>query len=155
MGLEFLNSEEDKKMASIKEFLTNINIEKYNQRFSDFDTVTMEIISWGEITDWISKLATLIKDKNYTGIYGIPRGGLILATLLSYKTGLPMLQTPCQNCLVVDDDASTGLTLLPYYNRYDIALMYKNPDCKLKPTYLYKEYGEIFKVFVWNIGNEN
>lgn len=155
MGLEFLNSEENRKMASIKEFLTNINIEKYNRRFSDFDTVTMEIISWEEITDWISKLATSIKDKNYSGIYGIPRGGLILAILLSYKTGLPMLQAPCQNCLVVDDDASTGLTLLPYYNRYDIALMYKNPDCKLKPTYLYKEYGEIFKVFVWNIGNEN
>lgn len=155
MGLEFLNSEEERKIASIKEFLIDINTKNYIQRFSDFDTNVTEIISWEEITDWISELATLIKDKNYIGVYGIPRGGIILATLLSYKTGLPMLQAPCQNCLVVDDDASTGLTLLPFYNRYDIALMYKNPDCKLKPTYLYKEYGKIFKVFVWNIGNEN
>lgn len=155
MGLEFLNSEENRKMTSIKEFLTSIDTKKYNQRFSDFDKTKTGIISWAEITDWIDKLTILIKDKNYAGIYGIPRGGLILATLLSYKTGLPMLQAPCQNCLIVDDDASTGLTLLPYYNRYDIALMYKNPDCKLKPNYLYKEYGEIFKVFVWNRGNEN
>lgn len=154
MGKDFLNKEENNKIDTITTFLKNINTDNYNNRFDNFDN-EIEVIDWLEITSWVNNLADMIKDKSYCGIYGIPRGGLIIATLLSYKTGLPLLMNPVTNCLIVDDDASTGVTLLPYVNRFDIALMYKNPNCALTPTYLYKEYGSVYKVFVWNKENDN
>lgn len=154
MSKEFLNNEETNKMVCIKNFLSNIDMSKYDNRFDSFDA-KKEIIGWDEITDWIDSLSKQIVGKKYSGIYGVPRGGVILATLLSYKTGLPLLLAPQKNCLVVDDDASTGITLLPYYNRFDIALMYINPDCNIVPTYLYKTYGDTYKVFIWNEENDN
>ena len=154
MSKDFLNKEEDYKLIAIKKFLDNIDSSKYNNRFDNFDS-RKEIIDWVEIQDWVDILSEKIKGKNYTGIYGIPRGGIIIATLLSYRTGLPLLLAPQSNCLIVDDDASTGITLLPYCNRFDIALMYKNPNCNIVPTYLYKEYGEVYKVFIWNEDNKN
>ena len=146
----FLNQEENLKVKAIIDYLNNFQEKNYDNRFNKFSE-KIEIIGWEEIIEWINILAEKIKDKHYVGIFGVPRGGLILAVLLSYKTGLPLLQNPCKNCIIMDDDMSTGITLLPYVNRYDIALMYKNPKCKIEPTYLFREYGKIFKKFIWNV----
>lgn len=154
MGKDFLNNEEYNKINIIKQFIKSLDTTKYNNRFDNFDN-RKQIIDWVEIQDYINVLSQQIKDKNYIGIYGIPRGGLILATLLSYKTGLPLLSAPSKNCLIMDDDASTGVTLLPYIGRFDVALMYKNPDCSITPTYLYKEYDDVYKTFIWNEENNN
>lgn len=146
---DYLNKSENTKVNAIKDFLEGIDLKYYSNRFETFDEKT-EIITWEEIEKWVDILAEKIKDKGYCGLYGVPRGGIIIAVLLSYKTKLPLLLAPCKNCLVVDDDLATGVTVLPYLGRYDIAVMYKNPHCSLKPTYYYQEYGETFKVFVWN-----
>lgn len=153
MEVSFLNSQEKQKMLAITEYLQGIDQQDYDNRFDKFKG-GIEVIGWQEIQDWAKELANLIKGKNYVGIYGIPRGGLIIATLLSYETGLPLLMHPQERCLIVDDDAGTGLTLLPYLHRYDIALMYQNPKCKIKVTYLHKYYDEVYKVFTWNTKND-
>lgn len=106
-------------------------------------------ISWNEIEDWINKLSTLIKDKNYIGIYGVPKGGLIFATLLAYKTKLPLLQAPEKNCLVVDDIIGTGVALIDLANRYDTAVMLVEKNCFYRPTYLYKEVTDEYILFPW------
>lgn len=152
MDRQFLNDEECKKMSIIKNFVSGIDTKQYDNRFNNFSS-DKKAITWEEITDWVNELSEMIMSK-YTGIYGIPRGGLIIATLLSYKTNIPLLLAPQGNCLVVDDDMSTGLTLLQYMNRYDTAVMFKNPNCKLYPTYLYQEYGETFRYFIWNDGGK-
>lgn len=146
---KFLNNEEKIKIENMKNYLKQLETEKYSNRFDSFSEKT-EVIEWREIMEWVSSLAKLIENKQYIGIYGVPRAGLLIGTLLSYKTGLPLLLNPVKNCLVVDDDLSTGITLLQYINRYDTAIMYKNPDCKIQPTYLYKTYGETYKTFIWN-----
>ena len=146
---DYLSNSEKTKVNTIKEFLNNLELNYYENRFNTFNE-KVEIISWEEIEEWIIQLADRIKDKNYCGLYGVPRGGIIIATLLSYKTKLPLLFAPTKNCLIIDDNMATGITILNYLNRYDIAVMYKNPKCKIQPTYLFKEYGETFKVFAWN-----
>lgn len=145
---QFIKQTEQTKVKTIKRF-QNIPLEYFEHRNENFNG-DIEIIEWEEIQYWVSLLSEKIKDKKYVGIYGIPRGGIIIATLLSYKTKLPMLSAPCKNCLIVDDGMSTGLTMLNYIERYDTAVMYKNPKCPIEPKYKYQDYGEKFKVFVWN-----
>jgi len=49
-------------------------------------------------------------------IYGIPRGGLVLAVVLSHILELPLVSTfkEGSNTLVVDDISDSGKTLLPF-----------------------------------------
>lgn len=50
--------------------------------------------------------------KNCPGVYGIPRGGLVLAVAFSHHLKIPMLLKPADRCLVVDDCFETGHTYL-------------------------------------------
>lgn len=108
------------------------------------------VLPWEDICDFIRWLANQIEGKGYTGIYGVPRGGTLLAVLLSYKTGLPVLQAPAKNCLIVDNDTVSGFTLAPYYERYDIAVYGKHPENDMNIRYVYKIYDdEDFLVYPW------
>ena len=51
------------------------------------------------------------KNKKFEGVYGFPRGGLCLAVALSHSLGLPLLDKPKNNSLIVDDIYDTGYTL--------------------------------------------
>ena len=51
------------------------------------------------------------KNKKFEGVYGFPRGGLCLAVALSHSLGLPLLEKPKNNSLIVDDIYDTGYTL--------------------------------------------
>ena len=46
-----------------------------------------------------------------TGIYGIPRGGIILAAALSHRLNVPLLLQPQAGCVVVDDVLESGKTM--------------------------------------------
>ena len=45
------------------------------------------------------------------GVYGVPRGGLILAVALSHRLGINLLTSPRLDALWVDDIVDTGKTL--------------------------------------------
>ena len=51
-------------------------------------------ITWDEVDRFIDRLIKYISDskKKYTGIYGVPRGGLVLAVILSYRMNIPLLK---------------------------------------------------------------
>ena len=99
---------------------------------------------------FIDKLAEQTGGK-YTGVYGIPRAGLLLAILYSYRTNVPLLLAPYPGCLVIDDDIGTGLTMKPYVGKYDTAVMYSRPECEVVPTYIGAMYdNETYRVFAWN-----
>lgn len=102
--------------------------------------------TWEDIEDFINKVVNYIKENNlkFTGIYGIPRGGLILSTLLSYRLNLPLLLAPIKGCLIIDDIADSGRTLLHYtendtqFNKYIIITMVYHERSLVKPDfYLY------------------
>jgi len=95
-----------------------------------------EYISWYKFELGMKKIAEDIKisGKEYTGIYGIPRGGLIPAVRLSHLLGIPLTTILDEDTLVVDDVADTGATLLGY-ETYDKATLYWKPDSEIKPEY--------------------
>lgn len=72
----------------------------------------MRTLSWQAFDRAVEQIASGAGDWN--GIYGIPRGGLVLAVALSHRLALPLLPEARPGCLVVDDVYETGLTLAPF-----------------------------------------
>lgn len=79
-------------------------------------------VTWDDIQKYIDELYEIIKENKdiYSGIFSFARGGLLLAILLSYKTDLPILTNPCENCIIIDDVINTGKTMRRYGDeKYD------------------------------------
>ncbi len=68
-------------------------------------------LSWTDIERQVDCIIDQIDLSKYGSLYGLPRGGLIPAVILSHKTGLPLLDHIKQNTLIVDDIYDTGYTL--------------------------------------------
>tara|TARA_B100000214_G_scaffold352888_1_gene308461 strand:+ start:147 stop:533 length:387 start_codon:yes stop_codon:yes gene_type:complete len=71
----------------------------------------MDKLSWEEFDQCVYSIYIKCKDKNFIGVYGFPRGGLCLAVALSHLLGIPILDEPKNNSLIVDDIYDTGYTL--------------------------------------------
>ena len=124
--------------------------EANRDRLKSLRDLKREITTFDEIDAFIDKLVEQTRGK-YTGVYGIPRAGLLLAILYSYRTNVPLLLAPYPGCLVIDDDIGTGLTMKPYVGKYDTAVMYSRPECEVVPTYIGAMYdNETYRVFAWN-----
>ena len=59
----------------------------------------------------VEQIANKCRFKDFSGIYGVPRGGLCLAVALSHKLKIELISEPLKNSLIVDDIYETGLTL--------------------------------------------
>ncbi len=88
---------------------------------------------------YISDIEELIStiDKPYTGIYGVPRGGVTIGAIIARTLGIPLLNQPSEGALVVDDLIDSGKTLLQYPNN-DTAVLYRKPHSP-KTTYSVQE----------------
>ena len=71
----------------------------------------MNKLSWIEFDECTNSIYKKCKNKNFEGVYGFPRGGLCLAVALSHSLGLPLLDDPKNNSLIIDDIYDTGYTL--------------------------------------------
>ena len=67
--------------------------------------------TWGEFDKSVEHIANRCKLSDFSGIYGVPRGGLCLAVALSHKLKINLLSEPIKNSLIVDDVYETGITL--------------------------------------------
>ena len=67
--------------------------------------------TWTEFDKSVEHIADKCKLINFSGIYGVPRGGLCLAVALSHKLNIKLISEPIENSLIVDDDYETGTTL--------------------------------------------
>ena len=72
----------------------------------------MQVLSWAQFDKAVQLMASRFANSAVTGVYGIPRGGLCLAVALSHAIDRPLLSTPEQSALIVDDVYETGRTLL-------------------------------------------
>lgn len=84
------------------------------------------IYTWTDFTQDTQAIVASIRSsfhhgpggRPFTGIYAIPRGGLILGVALSHALELPMIMGGVdKHVLVVDDIADKGHTLEPYRKR--------------------------------------
>ena len=67
--------------------------------------------TWSEFDKSVEHVANKCKFLNFSGIYGVPRGGLCLAVALSHKLKINLISEPKKNSLIVDDVYETGITL--------------------------------------------
>tara|TARA_Y100000991_G_scaffold172394_1_gene134150 strand:+ start:306 stop:701 length:396 start_codon:yes stop_codon:yes gene_type:complete len=67
--------------------------------------------TWNEFDESVKLIADKCKFYKFSGIYGVPRGGLCLAVALSHKLNINLISEPMKNSLIVDDIYETGITL--------------------------------------------
>ena len=67
--------------------------------------------TWTEFDKSVDHIAYKCKFLKFSGIYGVPRGGLCLAVALSHKLEINLISKPIKNSLIVDDVFETGYTL--------------------------------------------
>ena len=118
-------------------------------------------VSWEDAEHYIKDLIDLYERTNNKtkpcGVYGIPRGGLVLATMLSYRWNIPLLLAPMDGCIVIDDIADSGRTLLHFtendtqFNKYYITTMFYHDRSIVKPNYSPLNKDDRWIVFPWEM----
>ena len=89
--------------------------------------------TWDEFDKSVEHIANKCKFLEFSGIYGVPRGGLCLAVALSHKLKIKLISEPIKNSLIVDDVYETGITLTTFK---DIeGAMFFVLFSKIKPTW--------------------
>ena len=89
--------------------------------------------TWSEFDKSVEEIAHKCRFNEFSGIYGVPRGGLCLAVALSHKLKIDLISKPIKNSLIVDDVYETGLTLTTFK---DIeGAMFFVLFSKIKPTW--------------------
>ena len=116
-----------------------------------------ERMTWQQFDDACRKIAERIRHDGSTfkNIYGIPRGGLIVAVKLSHLLGLPIVlnvEDTGWNTLIVDDIADTGKTLAPFKceDRFlCVATLYYHRQSVVVPDFWVLEKTSKWIVFPW------
>jgi hypoxanthine phosphoribosyltransferase len=114
----------------------------------------MKHIDWKEIDQRVNKLVERINKAKYTNIYGVPRGGLILAVILSHRLKLPLImdgKSIDRKTLVCDDICDSGETLSIFdIQEIDSCCLYKRYNSSMTPTYYAKEIcNDQWLLFPW------
>ena len=89
--------------------------------------------TWSEFDKSVEHIANKCKFLEFSGIYGIPRGGLCLAVALSHKLKINLISEPKKNSLIVDDVYESGMTLNTFRNIE--GAMFFVLFSKIKPTW--------------------
>ena len=119
-----------------------------------------EFISWNVVDECVLDIAEhLIRTEiKFDGVYGIPRGGAVLAVMLSHKLDIPFIidLKDGDDYIIIDDIVDTGETLKKYKeqpecrNSYFVTI-HEHEQSSVKPDYsvLYKE--DKWIVYPWEI----
>lgn len=124
-----------------------------------------EYVSWEDVDCFITAVADKVKLLEFEGaeldgVYGLPRGGLVFAVMLSHRLHLPLLLAPSNRSLIVDDICDSGESLVHYMNNSSskdernerplvCTLYYKENALNVTPDYYMKEKSDKWIVFPW------
>ena len=118
-------------------------------------------VTYEQIHEYIDAVVKDLESNNIkpTGVYGPPRGGLIYATLLSYRLDIPLLLNAAKGCVIIDDIADSGRTLLHHtendtqFNKYYITTMFYHERSVVKPDFYVREKKNDWIVFPYEFDN--
>lgn len=108
---------------------------------------------WSDFQIDKHKIAAKIKEsaRKFKNIYGIPRGGLVLAVNLSHLCELPLITDKkdiTEDTVIVDEIADTGKTLCRYPKNFTVTI-YKHPQSCFEPNIWIREKGNLWITFPW------
>ena len=121
-------------------------------------------IDWNEINALVDRLCNKIytSDLGFKNIYGLPRGGLIPAVMLSHQLGIPMVKGDIgPDTLIIDDICDSGETLNKFvrkhqtlysfpFNLKTAVLHYKPHTSCFEPTFYVKKWDkDDWLVYPW------
>lgn len=106
-------------------------------------------VSWRMVDIFVQKVSQVCSIHAFTGVYGFPRGGLPLAVWISHKARLPLLLSPYEGALLVDDIADTGNTLLRFKESHFIATMFYHRQSVVIPDLWLFEKKNEWIIFPW------
>ena len=91
----------------------------------------MEELTYEQFQLAIRELVKQISSHKFTNLYGIPRGGMVVAVYLSHVTGIPLTQvlSPDKHVLIVDDICETGETIGSLADDFYTAVIYYDKRC--------------------------
>jgi hypoxanthine phosphoribosyltransferase len=114
--------------------------------------------NWEDIDGRVNDLCQRLKHESFEAVYGVPRGGLIVAVLVSHKLGIPLITSLRdmygKKFLVVDDIADTGRTLeklkrLEVCSGATFATLDYHKQSSVVPDYWISEKGDKWIVYPW------
>ena len=109
-------------------------------------------LSWDDINKSISTLCEKIitEQPQIDSVFGLKRGGLIPAVMVSHKLGLPWSDVMLPNTLVIDDICDSGNTLINCIGGYT-AVLYHKPHTSCYTPNIYAEIhaGDEWLIFPW------
>ena len=121
-----------------------------------------EYVSWEDVEHFIDSVDEVCSqfDFQFDGVYGVPRGGLVFAVMLSHRMHLPLLLAPTNKSLIVDDICDSGESLIHYVKNSSsesqnsqkpviVTMYYKNNELGVQPDYYLNEKGDNWIVFPW------
>jgi len=109
-------------------------------------------LSWDDVSDLVNTLCEKIitEQPNIDSVFGLKRGGLIPAVMVSHKLGLPWSDVMLPNTLVVDDICDTGVTLKNTIGCYTAVLHYKpHTSCYEPNIYAQIHEGDEWIIYPW------
>ena len=109
-------------------------------------------LSWDDVSQLVDTLCEKIitEQPNIDSVFGLKRGGLIPAVMVSHKLGLPWSDVMLPNTLVVDDICDTGVTLKNTIGVYNAVLHYKpHTSCYVPNIYATLHEGDEWIIYPW------
>jgi len=116
------------------------------------DVVEKIYLTWDQVDGLVDKLATQVKSEftNIDSIYGIPRGGLIPAVMLSHKLGIPYSDKITLTSLIVDDICDSGITLTEWEGYTTAVLLHKpHTSCAVPTIYGSTHDSDAWIIYPW------
>ena len=119
-----------------------------------------EFVSWELIDDCVTDIAFYLKDtgKDFKGVFGVPRGGSLLAVMLSHKLDIPYItdfwRVGDGDIVVIDDIADTGKTFQFYKEQPETkdahyVTIHEHERSIVKPDYSVINKGDKWIVYPW------
>jgi len=116
-------------------------------------SIMNEIFTWDEFDTAVDKIATALAGKDITSVYGIPRGGLILAICLSHRLGIPLVSNIGEHTLVVDDISDTGKTLVRHPGHMTATIHVAHNTSKWPDVYYQVKETDNWVIYPWEHSN--
>ncbi|MBC8422003.1 MAG: hypothetical protein H8E03_01130 [Pelagibacteraceae bacterium] len=125
-----------------------------------------EFISWNVIEECVKELAGYLHRTGieFNGVYGIPRGGTILAVMLSHELDVPYLSNLDnlygKDFVIIDDIADTGKTLEHYTklkvcNKAHYVTIHEHEQSIIKPNFSIISKEDKWIVYPWETDESN